>query len=96
MVAAHVYRVVSAIRPAALPLSANAPAKRHGGAGDVSEPVLWPELQEINAALTEYLAEVTDKVIREEVYKETSDAEEVERAIARSASGEATCLGLSG
>jgi len=39
--------------------------------------VLWPEFQEINAALTEYLAEVTDKVIREAVFKETRDADEV-------------------
>ena len=39
--------------------------------------VLWPEFQEINAALTEYLAQVTDKVIREAVYKDTGDAEEV-------------------
>jgi hypothetical protein len=38
---------------------------------------LWPEFQEINAALTEYLAEVTDKVIREEVYKDTGDADEI-------------------
>ena len=35
------------------------------------DKVLWPEFQDINAALTEYLAQVTDKVIREEVYKET-------------------------
>ena len=42
------------------------------------DKVLWPEFLEINAALTEYLAQVTDKVIREEVYKETGDAEEVE------------------
>ena len=39
--------------------------------------VLWPEFQEINAALTEYLAQVTDKVIRDEVYEDTGDAEEV-------------------
>ena len=39
--------------------------------------VLWPEFQEVNAALTEYLAEVTDKVIREAVYKDTGDADEV-------------------
>jgi hypothetical protein len=39
--------------------------------------VLWPEFQEINAALGEYLAEVTDKVIRDEVYGETGDADEV-------------------
>ena len=39
--------------------------------------VLWPEFQEINAALAEYLAQVTDRVIREVVYKDTADAEEV-------------------
>jgi len=39
--------------------------------------VLWPEFQEINAALTEYLAQVTDKVIRDDVYGETGDADEV-------------------
>jgi hypothetical protein len=41
------------------------------------DAVLWPEFVEINAALTSYLAEVTDKVIREEVFQETADAEEV-------------------
>ena len=39
--------------------------------------VLWPEFQEINAALSEYLSQVTDKVIREAVYKDTADADEV-------------------
>ena len=39
--------------------------------------VLWPEFQEVNAALAEYLAQVTDRVIREAVYKDTGDAEEV-------------------
>jgi hypothetical protein len=38
--------------------------------------VLWPEFQEINAALNEYLAQVTDKVIRNEVYRDTGDADE--------------------
>jgi hypothetical protein len=41
------------------------------------DKVLWPEFQEINAALAEYLAQVTDRVIREAVYKDTGDAEEV-------------------
>lgn len=41
------------------------------------DKVLWPEFQEINAALTEYLAQVTDKVIRDEVYGETGNADEV-------------------
>ena len=39
--------------------------------------VLWPEFQQINAALGEYLAQVTDKVIREAVYKDAGDAEEM-------------------
>lgn len=39
--------------------------------------VLWPEFQEIDAALTEYLAEVTDKMIREAVFKDVGDADEV-------------------
>ena len=39
--------------------------------------VLWPDFQEINAALHDYLAQVTDRVIREAVYKDTGDAEEV-------------------
>ena len=41
------------------------------------DKILWPEFQEINAALTEYVAQVTDSVIREAVYKDTGDAEEV-------------------
>ena len=41
------------------------------------DDVLWPEFQEINAALAEYLAQVTNRVIREAVYKDTGDAEEV-------------------
>ena len=39
--------------------------------------VLWPEFEEINAALSDYLAQVTDKVIREAVYKDAADAEEM-------------------
>jgi hypothetical protein len=41
------------------------------------EQVLWPEFQELNAALIAYLSEITEKVIREEVHRETGDAEEV-------------------
>ena len=40
------------------------------------EQVLWPEFQELSAALSAYLAEITDKLIREEVHGETADAEE--------------------
>jgi len=42
------------------------------------EQVLWPEFQELSAALIAYLSEITEKVIREEVHGETSDAEEVD------------------
>jgi len=40
--------------------------------------VLWPEFQELNAALIAYLSEITQKVIREEVHKETGEAEEID------------------
>jgi hypothetical protein len=42
------------------------------------EQVLWPEFQELNAALIAYLSEITEKVIREEVHRETGEAEEVD------------------
>ena len=38
--------------------------------------VLWPEFEQLNAALTGYLAEVTERIIREEVHRETGEAEE--------------------
>jgi hypothetical protein len=42
------------------------------------EQVLWPEFQELNAALIAYLSEITEKVIREEVHGETGEAEEAD------------------
>ncbi len=42
------------------------------------ERTLWPEFQELNAALVAYLSEINEKVIHEEVHGETGDAEEVE------------------
>ena len=42
------------------------------------EQVLWPEFEELSAALTSYLSEITERVIREEAHRETSDADEVE------------------
>lgn len=42
------------------------------------EGVLWPEFQELNAALSAYLADVTDRLIREEVHADTGEAEERE------------------
>lgn len=41
------------------------------------EQVLWPEFIELNAALTAYLAEITQRIIREEVHGETAEPEEV-------------------
>jgi hypothetical protein len=42
------------------------------------EQVLWPEFEELSAALTAYLSEITEKVIREEVHGDTGDADEVD------------------
>ncbi|MGH6814682.1 MAG: hypothetical protein ACREC6_03165 [Hyphomicrobiaceae bacterium] len=39
--------------------------------------ILWPQFREIDAALHEYLAGVTDRVIRTEVYGRSGEAEEV-------------------
>lgn len=45
------------------------------------DQVLWPEFQELNSALTQYLNEVTTRVIREEVHRDTSEASEVNPAL---------------
>jgi hypothetical protein len=42
------------------------------------DQILWPEFSELNGALTKYLADVTDRIIREEVFADTRDADEVE------------------
>ena len=72
MVAADVHRDVPAVWPAAVSLFAHAPAKRHAAQGTLAG------VSGDQRCLTEYLARITDTVIREEVYKETGDAEEVE------------------
>ena len=79
MVAADVHRDVPAVWPAAVSLFAHAPAKRHaaGTAGFPRQGTL-AGVSGDQRCLTEYLARITDTVIREEVYKETGDAEEVE------------------
>ncbi len=79
MVAADVHRAVPAVWPAAV---SPIPGMRRQSVmvrvpQGFLDKVLWPEFQEINAALAEYLAQVTDRVIREVVYKDTGDAEEV-------------------
>ena len=42
------------------------------------EQVLWLEFKELSAALTAYLSEITERVIREEVHGETGDVDEVD------------------
>jgi hypothetical protein len=42
------------------------------------DETLWPEFEQINEALIDYLAEITDKVIREEVFQSANEAEIVE------------------
>ena len=45
------------------------------------DQVLWPEFQELHAALMQYLTEVTTRVIREEVHRDTSEAAETAPAL---------------
>jgi hypothetical protein len=42
------------------------------------ESVLWPEFVQLDEALVHFLTEITDKVIREEVFGDGSDAEEIQ------------------
>ncbi len=42
------------------------------------DQVLWPEFEVLSAALTDYLSEITEKVIREEVHGETGQADEID------------------
>jgi hypothetical protein len=42
------------------------------------EEVLWAEFKELDAALIAYLAEITERVIREEVHGETTDVDEID------------------
>lgn len=39
--------------------------------------VLWPEFEELDVVLSGYLAEITERLIREAVHGETGEAEEV-------------------
>ncbi len=39
--------------------------------------VLWPEFQQLDEALAVHLSEITDRIIREEVFKDVGDADEV-------------------
>lgn len=39
---------------------------------------LWPEFQQLDQVLVDYLSQVTDRIIREEVFAQTSEAQEVD------------------
>ena len=54
--------------------------------GDFARYVLWPEFQELNGALRAYLEEVTLRVIRTEVFADTSEATEVAQPLPAPAS----------
>lgn len=43
--------------------------------------ILWPEFRDMDRTLRAYLEEITQKVIREEVYGDTSEAPEVAKAL---------------
>ncbi len=45
------------------------------------DQVLWPEFSELDQALQLHPHEVTLRVIREEVYSDTSDAQEIPEAL---------------
>jgi hypothetical protein len=45
------------------------------------EGVLWREFQDLDAELRTYLQEVTFRIIREEVFADTSDAQEVPESL---------------
>lgn len=44
------------------------------------EGVLWPEFQQLSRELKTFLADITRRVISEEVFRDTADAEEVPEA----------------
>jgi tRNA nucleotidyltransferase (CCA-adding enzyme) len=45
------------------------------------DQVLWPEFSELDQALQAYLHQVTLRVIRQEVYADASEAQEVSEAL---------------
>lgn len=45
------------------------------------DQVLWPEFQALDAALAQYLNEVTNRIIRDEVHRDTSEAAEIKQQV---------------
>jgi hypothetical protein len=44
------------------------------------DETLWPEFEQIDAALQTYLEEVTDRIISETIHRDSSEATEVAEA----------------
>jgi hypothetical protein len=45
------------------------------------DATLWPEFSELHRALNEYLNAATERIIREEVHRDTAEAEEVDEPL---------------
>jgi hypothetical protein len=82
MVPAPVFGALSSLRAAAVSLYRQ---RRNtvmiGASRGLVDKVLLPEFTELESALQVYLQEVTLRVIREEIYDDTSDAQEVPDAL---------------
>jgi tRNA nucleotidyltransferase (CCA-adding enzyme) len=82
MVAPSVFRLVPALWHEALSiLSAAAQQIMVRAPKRFLDQVLWPEFSELDQALQAYLHQVTLRVIREEVYADASEAQEVSEAL---------------
>ena len=85
MVAPSISRLVSTLRHEAVSLLPAAAQHGHGSRTQAvprsSDQVLWPEFSELDQALQAYLHQVTLRVIREEVYADASEAQEVSEAL---------------
>ena len=42
------------------------------------DETLWPEFTALNRVLVDYLSQVTERIIREEVFAQTAEAEEID------------------
>jgi len=82
MVALSVSSLVSTLRHEAPSLLSAAEQHGHGSRTKTFlDQVLWPEFSELDLALQAYLHQVTLRVIREEIYADVSEAQEVPEAL---------------
>lgn len=42
------------------------------------DQVLWPEFQDLNEVLVTYISDLTDRIIRDEIFKDAGEADEVD------------------